>query len=181
MNIWQPAFKQIQSISVSGAFSIGQNPHATFNRSNFTLADDLHWVKGTHDFAVGFHGEIARVDVINDFNAPGKFSFDATNTNSAMASFFLGRLSSFTQANGQFQNNRAKFLGVYAQDSWKLNRRLTLNYGLRWEPFIPQTSGGRIGAVQSGSLFDWQAFSRVSECTHGPSLSGRFGYATGRD
>ena len=93
VNIWQPAFNRFNPSVCPATFSIGQNPHATFNRSNFTLADDLHWVKGTHNFAVGFHGEIARVDVVNDFNAPGKFAFDATNTNSAMASFFLGHLS----------------------------------------------------------------------------------------
>jgi len=145
VKIWQPAFHSIQSISVSGDFSFGQNPHATFRRSNLTLADDLHWVRGSHNVAFGFHGEVAKVDVVNDFNAPGTFSFTSTTTNNAMASFFLGYLSSFGQANGQFQNNRAKFLGLYAQDSWKVNHDLTLDYGLRYEPFIPQSDGGRMG------------------------------------
>lgn len=144
VNIWQPSYKSIQSINVSGNFSFGQNPHATFKRSNVTLADDLHRVKGSHDFAFGFHGEVARLDVINDYNAPGTFSFTSTTTNSAMESYFLGYLSSFLQGSGQFQNNRAKFVGFYAQDSWKLTPRLTLNYGLRYEPFIPQSCDGRM-------------------------------------
>lgn len=145
VNIWQPAYHSIQSISVAGAFSVGQNPYATFRRANITLADDLHWVRGTHNISLGVHGEVAKADVSNDFNAPGKFSFNSTSTNSAMASFFLGYLNSFLQANGQFQNNRAKFLGAYLQDSWKATHKLTLNYGLRYEPFIPQTAGGRMG------------------------------------
>jgi hypothetical protein len=62
-----------------------------------------------------------------------------------MASFFLGYMSAFSQSSGQFQDNRAKFIGIYAQDSWKATPRLTLNYGLRWEPFIPQTDDGRMG------------------------------------
>jgi len=137
VNIWQPAFKQIQSISVAGYFSIGDNPHATFDRSNYTLSDDLHWQKGSHTFSAGFHGEIGRIDVTNQFQQPGTFSFNATTTNNAMASFFLGYLYEFKQSSGQYQNNRTKFFGGYLQDSWKANRRLTLNYGLRYEPFIP--------------------------------------------
>ena len=145
VNVWQPAFPSFQSVSVSGNFSVGQTPHATFARSNMTLADDVHWVKGTHDLAFGFHGEVARVDVVNQNGQPGSFSFASTTTNNAMASYFLGYMSSFSQSSGQFQDNRAKFIGVYAQDSWKATPRLTLNYGLRWEPFIPQTDDGRMG------------------------------------
>lgn len=145
VNIWQPSFPSIQSISVSGNFSFGQNPHATFKRSNITLADDVHWVSGTHDVSFGFHGELARVDVVNQNGQPGQFSFASTTTNNAMASFFLGYMSSFSQSAGQFQDNRAKFVGLYIQDSWKATPRLTLNYGLRWEPFIPQTDAGRMG------------------------------------
>jgi hypothetical protein len=146
VNIWQPSFKSIQSISVTGDFSFGQNPWAAFMRSNITLTDDLHWVKGTHDIAFGFHGEIGRVDVNNENGQPGSFSFTSTTTNNAMASFFLGYLSSFTQGVGQFAQNRDKFVGGYAQDSWKVNSRLSLDYGLRYEPFIPiHEAGGREG------------------------------------
>jgi hypothetical protein len=145
VNIWQPAFPSFQSVSVSGDFSFGQNPHAVFKRSNITLSDDVHWVKGTHDVSFGFHGELARLDVVNQNGQPGSFSFASTTTNNAMASFFLGYLSSFSQSAGQFQDNRAKFIGVYVQDSWKATPRLTLDYGVRWEPFIPQTDAGRMG------------------------------------
>jgi Carboxypeptidase regulatory-like domain/TonB dependent receptor len=145
VNIWQPSLPSIQTISVSGDFSFGQDPHATFKRSNFTLAEDLHWISGTHNIAFGFHGEMSRLEVINENGQPGSFSFTSTTTNNAMASFFLGYLSSFSQASGSFQNNTGKFIGAYAQDSWKLTHRLTLDYGLRWEPFIPQTDDGRMG------------------------------------
>jgi hypothetical protein len=146
INIWQPAFKSIQSIAVSGFFSIGDNPYATFARANITLADDLHWVKGSHNVAFGFHGELSKIDVVNQNGQPGTFSFNATNTNNALASFFLGYLYEFKQNSGQFQQDRGKFLGGYVQDNWKLSRRLTLDYGLRYEPFLPlHEAGGRMG------------------------------------
>ncbi len=146
VNTWQPANKSIQSVGVSGFFSIGDNPFATFKRSNVTLADDVHWVKGTHSFSFGFHGELSRVDVVNQNGQPGTYSFNANVTNSAIASFFLGYVYETKQSSGQYQQNRGKFFGGYASDVWRVNRRLTLDYGLRWEPYLPlHEGGGRVG------------------------------------
>jgi hypothetical protein len=134
--IWQPAFYAFQSIS-NGNFSIGDNPPGTFGRANYTLSDDLRWTVGKHSMSYGFHGEISKVDVVNTSQQPGSFGFSSATTGDATASFLLGYLSSFQQGSGQFINNRNKFLGFYGQDSWKATRRLTLNYGLRYEPFYP--------------------------------------------
>ncbi len=137
VNIWQPAFKSINGISVAGYFSVGDNPHGTFGRNNYTLSDDLHIVRGSHNLAFGFHGEISKIDINNTFQQPGTFNFNANKTNNAMASFLLGYVYEFHQASGQYFNNRGKFIGFYGQDSWKASRRLTVNYGLRYEPFFP--------------------------------------------
>jgi hypothetical protein len=136
VNIWQPTFKAFQSIG-NGNFSIGDNPPGTFDRANYTLTDDVHWSKGTHTVAFGFHWEISKVDVVNTAQQPGSFGFSSATTGDANASFLLGYLSSFQQGSGQFINNRDKFYGVYLEDSWKVTHKLTLNYGLRYEPFLP--------------------------------------------
>lgn len=144
VNIWQPAFKQINQITVgattsSNLFNIGDNPAATFRRNNYTLSDDLRWVKGNHSMAFGFHGETAKMDIDNQCEQPGIFVFNSSTTIvTPMASFLLGGLTTFTQASGQHFNNRYHVTGYYAQDSWKINRRLTLTYGLRYEPFSPE-------------------------------------------
>lgn len=146
VNVWQPAQKAIQNIGVSGYFSIGDNPYATFKRSNVTLADDVHWIKGSHSFAFGFHGELSRVDVVNQNGQPGTYSFNPNVSNSAIANFFLGYVYETKQSSGQYQANRGKYLGGYGQDVWKVNRRLTLDYGLRYEPYLPlHDVGGRVG------------------------------------
>jgi hypothetical protein len=137
VNIWQPPDKALQSISVSGFFTIGDNPKARFTRNNWTLNDDLHWVRGNHTLSFGAHAEISRMDIDSQYQEPGAFTFTADTTNSAIASFELGYLRTLTQGSGQFFNNRNQFLGLYANDSYRVNKRLTLNYGLRWEPFFP--------------------------------------------
>jgi hypothetical protein len=147
VNIWQPAFKQINSIAATGYFSIGGNPQAFFDRANYTLADDVHWQLGNHNLAFGFHGEIAKMDINNLYRQPGNFTFNANNTGDAIASYLLGYVYEFSQASGQFYNARNKFYGGYAQDSWKATRRLTLDYGVRYEPFIPwREIAGRMGS-----------------------------------
>ena len=56
------------------------------------------------------------------------------------------------------------YLGVYAQDTWRLGSRLTVNYGLRWEPFFPQQL--RNGAVYQ---FDMARFKQNIHSTVFPN------------
>ncbi len=177
VNIWQPDFKQINQICVGGGTScggsplinIGDNPAATFRRNNYTLADDVAWVKGNHTFGFGFHGELAKVDVDNQYQQPGQFMFDTSSTDlSAMADFLLGGLIQFNQASGQYFNNRYKVTGYYAQDTWKISRRVTLNLGVRYEPFLPQHElKGREGMFSAAA---WQA--GTISTTHPTALAG---------
>ena len=148
VNVWQPAFKQINQIQVAGYFTIGDNPQAFFRRSNYTLTDDIHFLLGRHNIDAGYHGEVSKIDVNNLFEQPGQFTFNGNNTGGdPIANFLFGYLYSFVQASGQFFNPRGKFQGAYVQDSWKLNRRLTVNYGVRYEPFMPwHELMGRMGS-----------------------------------
>ncbi len=158
VNIWQPAFKQINSIAVSGFFTVGDNPQGFFRRANYTLGDDVHVLIGNHNLAFGFHAENSKVDVDNFFRQPGTFTFNNNNTGfnpstglttagDAIASFLFGYMFEFQQASGQFLNLRGHFYGFYGQDSWKISRNFTLNYGLRYEPFIPwHEKEGRMGS-----------------------------------
>ena len=147
VNIWQPSFKQINQIEVAGGyFTIGGNPQAFFRRANYTLTDDVHFLLGRHNIDFGYHGEVSKIDVNNLFEQPGQFTFNSNNTGDAIASFLFGYLEQFVQASGQFYNARGKFQGAYVQDSWKFNHNLTLDYGVRYEPFMPwHEIQGRMG------------------------------------
>src|SRR5581483_7329712 len=67
VKLYQPPAKAIENIEATGFFKFGDNPPARFTRTNYTLADDLHWVKGRHSWAFGGHAEISRVDLDNQF------------------------------------------------------------------------------------------------------------------
>ncbi len=137
VNIYQPSYKALVGIGTTGFFFIGDNAHAAFQRNNYTLVDDLHWVKGSHNFAFGVHVELSKVDIDSEFNQPGSFTFNSDRTNYGLASFLLGYLYTFQQGSGQYFSDRNQFYGFYGQDSWRVSPRLSLNYGLRYEPYQP--------------------------------------------
>ena len=137
-NIVQSMPKAIQSISVSGFFSIGENPLAAFPRQGFTWGDDVSWVHGSHDFRFGFSANWSRAEQVNNYGEDGFYTFTSDNTNLALASFLLGSMRTFVQDwNDVPQDGRDLILGFYAQDSYRVSKRLTINYGLRYEPGIP--------------------------------------------
>src|SRR6202030_1588981 len=49
--------------------------------------------------------------------------------------FLVGKAATFTQGTLYGFYTRQYYMSLYAQDSWKVNPRLTLNYGVRWEPY----------------------------------------------
>ena len=169
VNVWQPDFSQINQIQLVNFFTMGDNPAATFRRNNYTLSDDFHWSHGNHSFSFGVHFEIAKVDIANDFQQPGIFTFNSNPTDTVpMADFLLGGLTAFAQASGQYFENRYHPQGFYAQDVWKIGRRFTLNYGIRYEPFYPEhEAAGRQGMFSQSA---WAA-GQIST-THPTALAG---------
>jgi hypothetical protein len=137
LNIFQPQPNAIQSVNVSGFFSFGDNPSAEFVRNGFEWTDQVRWIRGKHSFTFG--GEVARerVDITNQFRQPGTFTFGGDVTGLATSDFLLGRLRQFDQGSGEFKNNRNIFFAGYIQDDIKVSPRLTVNLGLRYEPFFP--------------------------------------------
>jgi hypothetical protein len=152
-NIWQPTTGPYLQATVTGYFGASSSAFASWYRNNYTFNDDIHWVKGNHNIAFGGHYELSKFDVINVFTSYGGFTF-STATNkigsttyqypNAAANFQLGFMTGFGQGNFELVNDRNHFPGIYAQDSWKVSPRLTIDYGVRWEDFAPWAN--RIGS-----------------------------------
>ena len=137
-NVYQPTtYNAIETFSVSGFFSIGGGTDAQYPRDTWTLADTLRWTKGRHNIAAGFRGDLLRMDELNLFNEFGVYTFTSFFSNYALSDFLLGRLSSYLQGSGENRNVRNQWIGLFAQDDIRVNRRLTLNLGLRWDPYFP--------------------------------------------
>lgn len=135
--VYNGTFPAIKSLGPTGYFSAGIYPLGLFRRNDFAWSDDVSWVRGRHNISFGGDIERSRVDTDNENNQDPSFQIVSNTSNNAMASFLLGYIRGFSQGMGTYLKDRNTFTGVYFNDSWKVTRRLTLNYGLRYEPFFP--------------------------------------------
>ncbi len=127
------------TIPVNGAFSLGsgwpsQNSFAY--TTAFGLNEDFRFVKGAHQIAVGgFIDRSIEWSVANAFSG-GVYTVGNSYSGLGLGDFMLGVVSQLRQANPNPLNLAQNFVGLYAQDTWKVTQRLTLNYGVNWDPFL---------------------------------------------
>jgi hypothetical protein len=124
---------------VTGNFTLGGTTKYAFDyETSYGVNDDFSIVHGSHLFAFGGYYSRAITWLLAQAFADGQFQF-GTTSGTTMSDFLLGRASSLRQANPNPLNTRQNFFALYAQDTWKINPKLTLNYGVNWAPFFAGT------------------------------------------
>ena len=130
------------NLSVSNAFSLGGggNNNAKYDYTVYEIADDFDMVRGTHQITVGMNYLHQVMHVFNTQYSNGQFSFDGSVTGLSLADFMIGRVGTVQQGADVHLNERAPYFATYVQDAWKATSKVTLNYGVRWEPYFPLTN-----------------------------------------
>jgi len=129
----------IEGLSVTGFFSAASTHFGDFNRGDWTFRESVTKMRGRHQLIFG--GEVVRLiqDITNSNTQSGSFTFGARLSNSNLADFLLGAANTFIQGAGQYQNMRGNKYSLFVQDNWRTTPKLTLNLGVRWEPWFPYT------------------------------------------
>jgi hypothetical protein len=120
---------------------------SAFDDNVFQYDDSVSWQKGRHSFRFGGEFRAAQFNLNILTGSAGQFNFtegptsSPTDTNSGFgfASFYLGAASNAFIDIPQINGWRAKYVAVFAADDWKVNNKLTLNLGLRYDIPIPVT------------------------------------------
>lgn len=124
-----------------------------------TLADNISWVKGTHTMKFGFYWEHTKNQQPSNLYQNGEFQFAAWNqgsTGNAYADMLTGIITGYNESNFDYiLPMHYTSVAFFAMDSWKMTRRFTLDYGLRFDHLGPWTEDNGTGAaVFMPSLYD---------------------------
>jgi hypothetical protein len=132
------ALPNFSNINITGDFMSagGFATPGLVNTTTYQFSDDFSLIKGSHQMQFGANFIRPMQATTFCVYCNGLFTFSGADTGTAMSDFIAGQLDSFTDANVSHDNEKWAYLGLYAQDNWKINSRLTLNYGLRWEPYL---------------------------------------------
>jgi hypothetical protein len=110
----------------------------------YQAVDNYSKIVGTHSLKFGgqFHVDQLEEDLIDNvsngnFFFGSNFNGQASETGSDFADFLLGAPSQFVQGQSYPSYGRNFYLGLYAQDSWRVKSNLTFNYGLRYDVSSP--------------------------------------------
>ena len=124
---------------------------------NWSFADDVAWVKGSHQFKFGGSFRYRRMTVLDRRNEGGTFNFNALSTSqpnstdfarfgNPFASFLLGEVYSANAAvPAPTRQYNDQLLALYFEDVFKVSPRLNVSLGLRYElPFYVREREGII-------------------------------------
>ncbi len=117
--------------------------NSQFADNVYQVNDSVSWVRGKHSFKFGGGLRILQFNTRRHTQSSGEFHFqsDETSLNGtggyAVASALFGLVNNGTLNYGHTIGIRYKGFNFFAQDSYKITSRLTLNYGLRYDLDLP--------------------------------------------
>jgi hypothetical protein len=120
------------------SFSVG-NPLTNMKAvdNNYMVTDTFSKLLGNHSMKLGGEYRYYQLNVRNVCAPNGQFTYTGGETGSDFADFLLGAPATYVQCSEQILDNRARYGGLFAEDTWKAKSNLTLNYGVRWEIPVP--------------------------------------------
>jgi hypothetical protein len=183
-----------------GANTSGQATQVTIP-NNYALVDNVQWLKGDHVMTFGFSymweglnnanpatltnvlplhfGQSSTANYVANSN-----NIDTSLTGYGYASFLLGandQINGFSLAYAPTQYTRAKLAAPYAEDHWKVTKKLVVDAGIRWD-YIPPVHEKSIPLAAGNFTFSYLNPNITNPATGFPGaleFAGNYGGATG--
>lgn len=135
---------QLPSILPSGVTATPDSADSLFIDNGYEVDDNLSWMKGRHSLMFGVDIRRLEFNVAEQAYTSGRFLFGPNQTSNlgdpnfdpnsgfGFTSAFLGAAGTAWVPTAQTIGMRTRYYAVFAQDSFKATKKLTLNYGLRY-------------------------------------------------
>ena len=126
------------SLSVTNGFTFSGGPSvgAVSDNAAYQMQDDFSRVFGRHQMSVGANVAYSTLDQMNAALSVGDFIFNGRATGLGLADFLTGQVSQFRHGAPGLLITNQWYIGLYSQDTWRATDRITLNLGVRWEPYL---------------------------------------------
>jgi Carboxypeptidase regulatory-like domain/TonB dependent receptor len=157
INLGDPTTSGMTQLIFQNIRNLGANSNQPLitNQNDFQIFDNVTKIKGRHTFKVGGSVTFRSREILNADTIVGNFGFNSNQTSNCagrtsgctintstgfdVASFLLGLTNSKTRNlfDPETYTEKRPEYGLYVQDDFRVNSRLTLNYGLRWDVYVP--------------------------------------------
>jgi hypothetical protein len=132
-----PAGAKMPDVGITGLTGASHGRESNVLTNTYQFADNFTWVKGRHSMKFGADIRRLRTTDITSFTSGddlGTYRFDGFFTGNPFADFLIGLPHNTNVANtGKDVDGLTNHYGFFAQDDFRVNPRLTLNYGVRYE------------------------------------------------
>ena len=128
----------VMSVTVDGGFRVPNQGPGEFVANAVQVTNDLMLARGTHQISVGGSGAYWRYRLAAHARSGGQWDFTGDLTGLGLADLLMGRVAELIHSAPALLPMDQWYVGVYAQDTWSASRRLTVNAGVRWEPYFGQ-------------------------------------------
>ncbi|MGH9344628.1 MAG: hypothetical protein ACRD19_12825, partial [Terriglobia bacterium] len=140
-----------QDFEIPGWISNIGGDSNVINRRSESVTDSVSWSKGNNLIVAGLDMLHYNWTEEANFNMGGEAKFTGGTTGVAMTDVMLGTIDTFEQGGGEFNRTATTSWALFGQDTIRLKPNLSVDAGLRWEPYLPPTvNDGRSAAFRPG-------------------------------
>ena len=171
----------VMVVIVQGGFQANNPGPSRFMTNASQLSDDLTLVRGSHELSVGGNLAYWRYSFQSHARSGGNWNFTGQLTGLGMADFLMGRVGRLEHGGPAILPMDQWYMGLYAQDTWRATPRVTINAGLRWEPYFGQNVNN--GAVYNFSRENFRTNVKSQVYVNAPAgltYPGDSGFPSGR-
>jgi hypothetical protein len=124
------------NVTIGNLSFSGGSGRVHFVSNNWQFRNATNWIKGRH--SIKFGGEWLHLTFLQIFLGNTSMAFNGSRTGYEVSDFLVGAFRTVSGGFGVRTNDDIQDApSLFFQDEFKIHPRLTLTYGIRWEPFFP--------------------------------------------